>query len=92
MNDSGSIRTETATPNGPVEHQKYIHSRYLIEQEQEVDRNQRNPKFNPQPMGNLTPSTGHKVKHSGVTEPVVKDETITKELKKDLRKRNIKNK
>ena len=89
MNDS-TIRSVTQTASGPVDHVEHIHSRYLEEQQQEVDRNQRNPKFNPQPMGNLTPSTGHKVKHKGPTEPT--DETITKELKKDLRKRNIKNK
>lgn len=89
MNES-TVRSVTQTASGPVDHVEHLHSRYVHEQKQEVDRNQRHPKFRPEPMGVLTPSTGHKVKHSGPTEPVVEDETITKELKKDLRKRNIK--
>ena len=90
MNDSGSIRTETATPNGPVDHNKLIQSRYLEEQRQEVDRNQRNPKFNPQPMGDLTPSTGHKVKAKPPKEPTIQDKQLTKANTKDLKRRNIK--
>ena len=90
MNDSGSIRTETATPSGPVDHLEHIHGRYLEEQKREVDRNQRDPRFNPQPPGVMTPSTGHKVKSKGPKEPSIKDDSITKANTKDLKRRNIK--
>ena len=89
MNNS-TVRSVTQTASGEVDHVKHIHSRYLEEQQQEVDRNQRNPKFNPQPMGVLTPSTGHKVKHKGPKEP---DQKKLKEaINKDLSNRNLKNK
>ena len=84
------IRTETATPNGPVDHLDHIHGRYLEEQKREVDRNQRNPKFNPQPPGNITPGTHVKVKPKGPKEPSVQDDSITKANNKDLKRRNIK--
>ena len=87
------IRTETQLPSGPVDHIEHIHNKYRIEQEMEVDRNdrsQRNPKFNPQPPGIITPGTHVKVKPKGPKEPSVQDQELTKANKKDLKNRNLK--
>ena len=89
MNES-TVRSVTQTGSGEVDHVEHIHSRYIHEQQQEVDRNQRNPKLNNQPMGVLTPSTGHKVKHSGPKEP--DQEKLKEAINNDLSNRNLKNK
>ena len=91
MNDS-TIRSVTQTSSGEVDHVEHIHSRYLHEQQLEVDRNQRHPKFNPQPPGNIDIKPGKhvKVKPKGPKEP--DQQKLIEAINNDLNQRNIKNK
>lgn len=91
MNES-NVRAVTATPTGPQDHLTQLHERYVKEHQDEVvrnDRSQRNPKFDPQPPGEMKSRVkGVKVKHKGPVEPDA--DQLNEANNKDLKNRRIK--